>query len=218
MKKILFIMIIILLVIVIYLGLQDKKVYYVSLSDNLLNKSIYTYKNYIVDYLSDREKLETYVDISNEDYRVIDIIQLIKDNAIIQDKAIENILIKADFITLSIGNNDILTKLKNYDSNKYDLLIDNYITELDELLSLLRKYCKEKIVMLGYYNIYEATKYDDKIKYLNNLTKELCSKYDIDFIDISNISTYLNNEAESIEGNHLIFNIIRKVIDKYILE
>ena len=219
MKKILFIIFVSVLVFIIYFALRDQKVYYVSIGDyyNSENKLEYNYTNYILDYLDEINKLEKNVSIMNNEYRVTDIIKLINENEKINDKNIKNILIKSDLITLSIGYSDILTKVDKYDNFKINKLINNYIIDLENLFILLRKYCKEEIVMIGYYNIFENKKYEDSIKYLNRLTEELCDKYGIKFVNIEEMILYSYSYYPTMEGEHIIFNKIRKIIDKYVL-
>src|SRR5574344_516908 len=211
MKKILIGLFIIFVIIVIYLKLTDKKIYYLSIGDSISNgiNTNYSYSNYISDYLDELGVLEKYVNISKDNNRVTDIINDINNNKIYGDKSVQNLLIKADIITVSVGYNDIVSKIDKYDN------FDSYLNDLDKLYKLLRVYSKEKIIMIGYYNPLD-NKYNDKIKYLNNLVKELCDKYNIEFIDNEDINKYLNNSYPNIEGQHIIFNKIRDKIDKIV--
>ena len=219
MKKILFIIVVSIIVFCIYLGLKDKKVYYLSIGDYNLDMRIeYNYSNYIHDYLEEIGKLEKNINILDSNYRVVDLINMIENNEKIDNKNIKNILIKSDLLTLSIGYNDIVSKIDKYDYNKVNKLIDNYINDLEKLFNLLKKYCKEDIIMIGYYNIFEDVKYDSSIKYLNRETKELSDKYNIHFIDIEEVSLYSYQYHPTNEGEHIIFNKIRKVIDSNILK
>ena len=215
MKKILIIMLIIILTILIYNIFKDSKIYYVSISDNTITdyNLSYGYKDYIKDYLEELNKLEKYIDIYDEDMRITDMTRNIEDNTIYEDKNIQNILIKADLLTISLGYNDIINKIKLY--NSYDMYkyVDSYLLDLDSLLKIIRKYDKEQIIMIGYYNPYEDT-YDSFINYINEKVKSLCENYNIKYLDISDMKRYLKDGFIDIEGEHLIFDKLRVLIDK----
>lgn len=215
MKKVLIGIIIIISIFLIYNLLKDDKVYYVSISDrtSLASDIEYGYKDHINEYLEENNKLEKYVDIYNSDVRITDIIRYINDNKKYDNKNIKNILIKADLLTLSIGYNDLISKIDKY--NSYDMYkyINTYLKDLEELFTLIREYDKEKIVMIGYYNPYSSS-YDKMVEYINNKVKELCLKYKIDFIDIFDMKEYIDNGYIIIEGQHIIFDMIRNIIDE----
>ena len=210
MKKILVTIFIIIIVAIIYIVFKDNKIYYVSISDRLNND--YSYKDYIKDYLDELNILEKYSDISDIDNRITDIIRNIEDNQEYDGKNIKNILIKADILTLSVGYNDIITKMDKYNIYTMYGYIDTFLSDLNSLYSLLREYDKEKIIMLGYYNPY-SSKYNDIINYINQKVENLCLKYNIDYIDISDVNKYLIDDRISIEGEHFIFDKSRRIID-----
>ena len=210
MKKILVTIFIIIIVAIIYIVFKDNKIYYVSISDRLNND--YSYKDYIKDYLDELNILEKYSDISDIDNRITDIIRNIEDNQEYDGKNIKNILIKADILTLSVGYNDIITKMDKYNIYTMYGYIDTFLSDLNSLYSLLREYDKEKIIMLGYYNPYD-NKYNDIINYINQKVENLCLKYNIDYIDISDVNKYLIDDRISIEGEHFIFDKSRRIID-----
>ena len=66
MKKILVLGIVLLGIFLIYLSTLDKKVYFLSLGDeisqgiNLYNKKDYNYNDYVKEYLENKKVLETY--------------------------------------------------------------------------------------------------------------------------------------------------------------
>ena len=215
MKKFFVMVVITIIIILIYNLLKDNKIYYVSISDNtIMDQNIsYAYKDYIKDYLEEKNKLEKYTDISNDNFRITDIIRNINDNISYDDKSIQNILIKADLLTISVGYNDLINKINIYNSYEIYKYIDSYLKDITSLFDIIRKYDKEKIIMLGYYNPYDK-KYDDLIDYINKRLNELSNKYNIDFLEISNIKNYLDDNILSIEGQHKIFDEIRIIIDK----
>ena len=209
MKKILISTLIIILIVIIYNIFKDNKIYYVSISDIA---GEYTYKDYIKDYLNELDKLEKYTDIPISNDRITDIIRNIEDNKTYDDKTFQNMLIKADILTLSIGYNDLISKIDKYSTYKMYGYIDTFLIDLDNLFSVLRQFDKEKIIMLGYYNPY-GDEYNDIIRYINQKVEELSSKYNIEYINISDINKYIDNQNINIEGEHIIFDRIRCIID-----
>lgn len=194
-KTILVIFIICLITIFIYKNNLDNKLYYFNISDNK-----YKYETYNELLKKDIKKLEKYVNYENSDYRVIDLINDIEDNINIKDKTIQNILIKADIITLSIGNNELNYKMKTTKVVNFYNYIDELVNDIDKLFSLIRIYSKEKIFLLGFYTDNES--YKEIISYLNIKLEDLCNKYKIVFIK-------LDNEFK-IEENVNIYKKIKK--------
>ncbi len=169
MKKILFVGGVLLTVFVIYLCNMDKKVYYVVLGDD-----VNRYSYYVKNYLSDKGVLERYLnDFSSSSIRISDIINDINDNKKLEDgTTLKNALIKADLVTLSINVDDVYSR----EDDAYDY-IDELALCLDDLLKLMREYCKEDIVFVGYSG-------DKVINYLNKRFKEVCSDYGVSYVDV----------------------------------
>ncbi len=202
MKKILILGIIILSIFLIYLTTIDKKVYYASLGDEIslgMTKEGYYEKSfplYIKEYLEEKNKLETFInDYTTLGYRITDIINDIKNNKTIEEtnKTIKNVLIKADLITISIGTNDIISKINNeenltkIDYNRLYKNIEEIIKDLEKLLSLIREYCKEDIILIGINIKTEDEKLYKIINYANEKFKEISEKYNIKYIEIDKI-------------------------------
>lgn len=233
MKKVLAIGIILLGVFLIYLSTMDKKVYFLSLGDeisqgiNKINQKDYNYNDYIKEYLDNKNKLETYINFYfNNNMRTTDLISYIEDNKEIEidgkEKSIKNALIKADLVTLSIGSNDLLSKLlliDNYTKEEIYNYLDEYLKDLDNLFIIIRQYCKEDIVFIGYYNMFDDNKYNEFFEYLNKKVEILTKNYDISFIDIYNdISNNKinNNLYPTKEGHIYIGEKIKKIVDSKI--
>ena len=187
MKKIILVLTIICLItIFIYKKNIDNKIYYFNIMDNKYNFK--TYNNLLK---KDIKKIEKYVNYINYDYRVTDLIKDIEDNIYIKNKTIQNILIKADIITLSIGNNELNYKIKtNNIINFYDY-IDDLVNDIEKLFKLIRIYSKEKIFLLGFYDELEI--YQEQIDYLNIKLEDLCNRYGINFINLDNEFSYKEN-------------------------
>ena len=217
MKKIILGIVIIILVILIYDIFKDSKVYYVSIGDfSTISSNIdYGYKNYIEDYLDEKSVLEKYVNIYNAEDRVTDIIRNITDNKEYGGKKIQNILIKADILTISIGYNDIISKVNKYNTSDMMKYIDSYLKDLEELYKIVRVYDKEDIIMIGYYNPYDP-KYNKIIDYLNDSVSILASNYKIYYINVSDLKKYIVEDRIDIEGHHIIFDRLRYILDNNI--
>ena len=50
---------------------------------------------------------------------------------------------------------------------------------------LIRKYCKEKIYVIGYKNE-QGISYNEYFNYTNKRLNEICKEYDIKYIEINN--------------------------------
>ena len=184
MKKIIFIVVIVFLVFLIYILNKDKKIYYLSLGDELLLNGFYNEKMHKL--LGKKD--EKYTMFNEKNMRTIDLINMIKDNALDSNNIhIQNALIKADIVVMSVGSSDIMPKFgfNNLysDAEIYDY-IDNYLNDLEELIILIRKYCKEKIVFIGYYNIINNDELDKYYEYLIKRCKYIMNKYNIIYLDV----------------------------------
>ena len=203
MKKLLVLALLLISVFLIYLVTIDKKVYYLSLGDFLAvgktsDKSNNGYTKEIIDYLTKKKMLEEFHnEFASEEYRSIDLYNDIVQNkkVLVGDKeiSIKNALIKADILTLSIGTNDLFSKL-NYPFTKYEMKrnIDEIIDDIENLLKLIREYCKEDIIILNYANLKNDQKIDEYLVYANNRLKKLCETYDITCVDIYTL--FKNNQ------------------------
>lgn len=166
MKKIIIIFLVCLLVYIIYELFLDKKTKYLYIGNtnysryNLIIKENYNPKEYI-EYNRD------------DDYRVIDLMNEISENKQINKRGIQNLLVKSNVMVISIGKNDLETKKElNYN------YIDELLEDIDKLLKTIRKYNKDKIYFLGFYN--KNSYYD----YMINKVKLICEKNGVIYIDI----------------------------------
>ena len=163
---------------------------------------MFTYDTYDILIKKDLEKLETYISYEKDDLRITDLIRDIKDNIKINNKNIQNILVKADLITLSIGNNEIEYEIKKTRiSDLYDY-IDEVLKDLEELIKLIRIYSKEKIYLIGFYIDNEY--YSELINYLNVRLEDICNTYKITFI-----------KRNSLLDKQTNVNISKKIIKSY---
>lgn len=193
MKKFLILLITFIIVLIIYMSFKNSKEYNLIIGDNI------TYN------INDRLKQKNLYNISfNKDYRLMDLINNIKDNIIIDKKTIQHLLIKSDKLIISIGINDLIY-VQNINIEKYDY-IDTMLGDLNNLFELLRKYNKEEIYILNYYNILE----DKYISYLNKRLELVAREYNIKIIDINKIE--LDGVYPSKKGND---KLIKKIQNLY---
>ena len=197
MKKLLVFFFILLSVIIIYLANKDTKVYYLALGDSdkefldCFGKRVNGYSYYVKNYLKKNDVLEKYVyGYSKRNARIADIINNIKNNAKLDKITLKNALVKADLVTLKINVDDIFLKL-NSDSVYYNDIynyIDELTFDLEKLLKIIREYCKEEIIFIGYYNPFtnkNDSNIQDVIDYINKKYKEVCNQYNVKYLDIS---------------------------------
>jgi hypothetical protein len=200
MKKILLLSLVFLIVFVIYYFNADKKTYYLSIGD-YLSYGIDNFDN-INGYSENiknnyKNNLKNYVNYSTyDDYRVMDLINDINYNKELKynnkEYKLQNLLIKANLITLSIGMNDLIYK-KNIDYDYVDSLLD----DIDKLFILIRKYNKDQIYFLSFYDVINNP---NLILYTNKKLESLCIKNNIKYVDISNLNNYIINKYPTKEG------------------
>ena len=192
MKKIIITIVVTLTVLFIYQIFKDDKIFYVNIGDNLLiDKS---YADFIVKEF--HGQLEEYnSSFTNQKYQTTDLINAFEDNLKIDNKTIKNLVIKADIVTISVGNNDIDRK------NLTKEYIDEVISDIDILLKLVKKWCKEKVVLIGLNNEYANLKLKNKAK-----------EYNFIYIDIYSYSSlYKDEDKINILGQK---HISEEIIDK----
>lgn len=198
MKKVLILGLVLLSLFLIYLGTMDRKVYYLALGDSLgkgttpYGGTDYGYADFVKEYLEKKDLLEIYIkEFAENNYRTTDLKRDIIDNKKVsvngKEKTLKNALIKADLVTLSIGTNDLLGPFSIYQNIQVNQLydrIDEVTQDLDELFELMREYCKEDIIITGYFDRYAKPELEDVFAYLNSRVKALCDKYHIIFVDL----------------------------------
>lgn len=187
MKKILITGLVFLSVFLIYLANMDRKVYYLSLGND-------NYSKYIKIFLGN--KLERYVPNYAGNKRITDIMMEINNNKKVVNNGdvitLKNALIKADLVTIRIDGKDIYEKINSVDNyNEVYDYIDDLNSDLDKLFQLIRQYCKEDIIMVGYANPFinlKSKDINDVMDYLNRRYKETAQKYNIKYVQINSLN------------------------------
>ena len=209
MKKIILLILVFTIVFLIYTFNINKKIYYLSAGDYLsygidnLGNTINGYSNNIKNKY--RGKLGNYVNYSFvEDYKVMDLINDITYNRDVnyngKNYKLQNLLIKSNLITISIGMNDLI-----YKKNITYEYVDNLLDDIDRLLVYIRKYNKDKIFFIGFYNIINNK---DIIEYANKRLENICNKNSVNFVDITNLEDYFDGLYPKKEGYLYISNKI----------
>ena len=240
MKKILCLLIICLLVYTIYYFNHNDKITYVSIGDSLSvgidsnGNTNYGYSNYLSNYLKDKNLLKSYNNyFSTSGTRINDLKSKLETNWTItkdgKSLSLKKCLREADLVTLSVGMDDILTSLtlstvsvENLSNKEITTIVDKTIEELDALFKELRKYAKEDIIFIGYYNpLEEETLIIERLyTYLITKTKTLCKTYDIEYLDIYNLfkknKNYIDNPTNIYPTTEVYQMIATKIIDSYI--
>lgn len=242
-KKTIVFSIIILITFLTYMYFKDNKINYVVLGDsvaagvNPYGEIGYSYADYFKEYLEDNKKLGRYIKgYATSGYTTSDIITDINTNKkIIENNTEINIreaLRESDIVTISIGANDFLKGMSIDNINLNDITdyknkINVITKDIDELLNLIRKYAKNKIILIGYYNPFPIlfTSYekniDELFNYQDQKFQEICNNYNIDYISVYNEfkenSEYLPNPFDihpNLKGYKAISDLIIKEYKK----
>lgn len=213
-KKIFIISILLLSIFLIYLTTMDKKVYFVALGDSVaLGDKQTSYPKRVTEYLKSKDLLEeSRLEFIQDDLRITDLMNDIEDNKKIivngKSKTIKNALIKADLVTLSIGNEELFYKLKTEKANDLYDYIDEMMKDMNQLLELIKEYCKEDVFILGYFNSF-SKQMDGYINYANQKLEALSKKYKMHYVDLTQLEVGKQN-GEAIA--QILFPLINKTV------
>ena len=207
MKKIILILFLFLSCYLIYNLTEEKSLSCLVLGDTIADNI----------YLKDNEIITSYNNnYINKDYRIIDLINIIKYNEEIKvnnkNISIHRLMKNTDILILSIGMNDIYYKINNDTKNIYTYMND-MINNMEILLEEINKYSYKKVIILGYYNI--TNKHNDLFTYLNYKIKKITNKYNYEYLELNNIiknNTNLLEKNTNFELNNQGYNEISKII------
>ena len=124
---------------------------------------------------------------------------------------------------------DILTNLtlstvsvENLTNEEITAIVDKTIKDLEKLFKELRKYAKEEIIFIGFYNPLEEENLTTErlYNYLITKTKALCKKYEIEYLDIYNLfknnKNYIDNPTNIYPSPEAYQLIANKIIENYL--
>lgn len=231
MKKIISILILFLSCYFIYNLTIDNELFYLSIGDGIAkgitddgNVSEYNYTDSIKNYLTSKNKLKGFNNsFVDKDYRITDLLRIIKykEEIVVNNDhiSINELLKKADIVTISLGMNELYYKILVDNNNIYSY-IDGMLSDMELLLKEVDRYNHKKVIVLGYYNTKDNNK--DIFNYVNYKLKNIVNKRGFEFVDVdkiinnntnyftNNTNFYLNNE-----GHQKISQIIVEKINKY---
>ena len=195
----------------IYNLTEDNTLYYLNIGDGIamgINDNNALSEGYSIklkNYLEDTNHLEDYNDsFTNKDYRITDVLRSIKyhDKIVINndEATINELLKKADIITISLGMNELYYKLLLNNDNIYSY-VDAMMEDMKLLLKEVDRYNHKKVFVLGYYNTLNNN--DDIFTYVNFSLKDIVEQQGFDFISIDNI---INNDNYFVENGNFYLN------------
>lgn len=196
-KLIIIILISALLAYLIYFFTKEDKLSIVALGDGIASGET----SYKIDGISFNDYLKDYYESKNllshfdnkyayKNYKINDLINDLKSNDLKEREElyINQILHKADIITIAIGEEELVKlSITNDLETNY---IKEFITKYDELMCMLKKITDAKIVLVGFYENNYLSKTDVII--LNSELSNIAVKYESIFININDLM--LNNE------------------------
>ena len=231
MKKIISILILFLSCYFIYNLTIDNELFYLSIGDGIAkgitddgNVSEYNYTDSIKYYLTSKNKLKGFNNsFVDKDYRITDLLRIIKykEEIVVNNDhiSINELLKKADIVTISLGMNELYYKILVDNNNIYSY-IDGMLNDMKLLLKEVDRYNHKKVIVLGYYNTTNNNK--DIFNYVNYKLKNIVNKRGFEFIDldkiINNNANYFTNNTNFYLNNwgyQKISQIIVEKINKY---
>lgn len=215
--KLLILIILSLSVYFIYQNTKKTNIQILSLGDGL-SKGInsytiveYSHLNYYEDYLKSKNiNVKTISNYSKDDLTIHELLELVKNN-----NSLKRDLMESHLLFITIGYNDLLYKLsleEDISIPKLNNIIDEINIEYKELLTEIKKYYKNKIIIVGY----PKSNKDDY--YLNLGIRKLNRIINTNtFIDTYNLlsdrNKYFSN-PNSYYPNRLGYLVIYKEIQK----
>lgn len=202
--KLLFMIVILIFVFSIYRLFPKQKLNYIALGDsvaegrNPYGETGFSYTDFFYEKLKKEGKIKDYKkEYSHSGYTTADVI-----NDIIRSGDIKRDLRESDLVTISIGANDFLDSLdlKNVNLDNMDLYrknIESIFPNVDNCMKEVRKYAKNKIYIVGYYNplpfLYNlgSEKVDALFNYIDQSYQKIADKYDC--VYISNYDLFKNH-------------------------
>jgi len=207
-KLILIIVISTILAYFIYVFNKEDKINLVSLGDGVAsgetsyNIDGISFNDYLKEYFENKKLLKNYDDTySYKNYKISELINDLKNNDLkeAEDLYINQILHKADIITVAIGEEELVKLAKTNDlDTKY---IKEFIKEYDCLMSMLKRITEAKIILVSFYENQYLDKSD--IIILNSELSNIAFKYKSIFINISDL---MLNKEYYLDNNSYYFN------------
>ena len=207
MKKIILILFLFLSCYLIYNLTEDNSLSYLSIGDKISDNP----------YIKNNKQIKEYNNLyTNEDYRIVDLINIIKYNKEIyldnKPISIHRLLKNTDILIISIGMNDLYYKLNSNNESIYTY-INDMVNNMEILLQEIDKYSYKKVFILGYYNI--TNEDNDIFTYLNYKMKRIIKNNNYEYIDLNNIlrnNPKFYKKSNNFNLNNQGYNEINKII------
>ncbi len=208
---------------VIYFSVDDSKLSLLALGDGISTGMTayhvegYNFNDYLIDYLNEQDKLETYYKYFNESEETTNnLLNKINNNTfnVEQKYRIKHAIKEADITTIAIGMDELNNyALKNYLSTSK---INEFINKYQEIVTKIKSLNNKKIFMIGLYSTSIIN--SNKINKINLELKNICESNNIIFIDIQRIieekGFFLlpKNYYINYKGQKYIFEKIKKFL------
>lgn len=185
-----------------------------SLGINSYGIKEYGYIDYYKDYLTSKNKKVYLINkYSQKDLSIKELLIMTKNNP-----SLKKDLRESNQLILTIGYNDLIYKMSienSINNNKLKIIINDIENEYNQLINEIRKYYKNKIIVIGYYKSYKDDYYINLgIKQLNN---KLAINPNIIYIDtynlLSNRKKYFSNPS-NYYPNRYGYQLISKQLQK----
>ena len=229
-KKLLLILVFIFLTGLIYFAFKNDKTTYLALGDIIAmgeysNNQYLGYNEYVVKHIKEKNQLRKYYnEFLSPDLRTSELKNRIEENYHIDDKnktTIQQALVKANYITLSIGSFDLYNHIgvtKGAELIRTEEELNKYFyamfTDLHELLKLIKKYTPGRVIVIGFYNPLLNEELEEIFEYIDRTYKKIATGNDCDYISLNEInssseyivydSIHLNDAGYKLIGEKII--------------
>ena len=190
-----------------------------SLGKDSLGAKNYGYMNIYRDYLiSKNKKVELIDKYLKEDLSIKELLQEVKTNS-----SLKRDLLESHQLFINVGYNDLIYKIsleEDLKQSSFNKINKDISREFNNLIKEIRKYYKNNIVVIGYFESNKDDYYINKgIRNLNNIYKNNTEIYYIDTYNIlKNRKKYFSNPDSyypNINGYQCIANkIINETLAK----
>ena len=222
----------------IYNKTNHNNISYTNLGDGLAKgidcygRVDYGYSDYVKDYLKDTDKLKNYSNEFTSKEMTIEKLHntILRNEKMLQENKnndIRYVLRDTDYLTITIGLNDLLYKLSltdEYTNASLNQIIKEIESSFNALIDEIRKIYPNKIYIIGYYNTDKNNDFFDiAIKKLNKIYQNNENVIYISTNEISNNSDkyllnpnsyYPNNEGYQVISTKIINKISKKLEKK----
>lgn len=174
---------------IIYRFFYHETVQIVTLGDGLATGETYydvtgySFNDYLRDYLEETTKIDEYITEFANKKETSETLKLkLANNYTLEstETKIQQALSKASLITIALGTYELSH------SKVTQKEIDNYLTNMEKIINLLRVYNQKKIILLSLYPTNDLTKED--VSKINTYLQNLAQEKRMDFVDITSIT------------------------------